>query len=110
MPEELAMEKDLFGNMKLTPVKTREALGKDSDKALRPIKLPNGKFVTNYFNLDSKGFYFTEKGDLRRVLEVLGQSAVDLTKGKDGVTPPPPEDGVVVPVDEPVSSDLSLSS
>lgn len=88
VPEELAMEKDLFGNMKLTPVKTREALGKDSDKALRPIKLPSGKFVTNYFNLDSKGFYFTEKGDLRRVLEVLGQSAVDLTKGKDGVTPP----------------------
>lgn len=88
VPEELAMEKDLFGNMKLTPVKTREALGKDSEKALRPIKLPNGKFVTNYFNLDSKGFYFTEKGDLRRVLEVLGQSAIDMTKGKDGVTSP----------------------
>lgn len=81
VPEELAAEKDLFGNMKLTPVKTREALGKDSEKALRPIKLPNGKFATNYFNLESKGFHFTEKGDLRRALEVLGQSVINMGSG-----------------------------
>lgn len=83
VPEELASEKDLFGNMRLTPVKTREAMGKDFEKALRPVKMPNGKFAINYFNLESRGFHFTEKGDLRAALEMLGKGLIDLGPGEN---------------------------
>lgn len=78
VPEETAAERDLFGNMRLTPVKTREALGKEYEKALRPVKMPNGKFATNFFHLDTRGFYFTEKGDLHSALQILGKATVDL--------------------------------
>ncbi len=78
VPEELAAEKSLFGNMRLTPVKTREALGKDFEKALRPVKLPNGKMATSFYHMESKGFHFTEMGDLRASMEVLGNAQVDL--------------------------------
>ncbi len=78
VPEEIGAEREQLGNMRLTPVKMREAMGKDFEKALRPVKLPNGKFVTNYFNLKSQGFHFTECGDLRKGLELLGSSIVDL--------------------------------
>ncbi len=78
VPEEIATEKNLFGNMRLTPVKTREAMGKDFAKALRPVKMPNGRFATNYFNMSSEGFYFTDMGDLHKALEVLGNGVIDL--------------------------------
>ena len=73
--EEIATEKNLFGNIKLTPVKTREMLGKEYEKALRPVKMPNGRFVDNYFSLDTRSFYFTEKGDLHQMLSILGQNS-----------------------------------
>ncbi len=76
--EELAAEKSLFGNMRLTPCKFRELLGKDYMKALRPVKLPNGKMATSFYHLDSRDFYFTEMGDLRSSMEVLGNAQVDL--------------------------------
>ncbi len=76
--EELAVEKGLFGNMRLTPVKFRELLGKEYMKALRPVKLPNGKMAGNFYHLDSRDFYFTEMGDLRTSMEVLGNSQIDL--------------------------------
>jgi hypothetical protein len=76
--EELASEKTLFGNMRLTPVKTRELVGKDYMKALRPVKTPNGKLATNFFHLESRDFHFTEMGDLRKSMEVLGNAQVDL--------------------------------
>jgi hypothetical protein len=76
--EEIAAEQSLFGNMRLTPVKTRELLGRDFDKGLRPIKLPSGKFVSNYFSLETKSFHFTEKGDLHQMLATLGQSSVPM--------------------------------
>jgi len=78
VPEEIAAEKGLFGNMKLTCVKSREAMGKEFAKALRPVKLPNGRFVTNAYNLENEGFHFTEKGDLRYMLETLGHAPVTL--------------------------------
>ncbi len=76
--EELAAEKSLFGNMRLTPVKCRELLGKDYMKALRPVKLPNGKMAASFYHLESRDFHFTEMGDLRTSLEVLGNAQVDL--------------------------------
>lgn len=81
VPEELAKERGLFGNMKLTPCKTREALGKDYERALRPIKV-GSRFVGNYFHLDNKVFSFAEKGDLKASLEVLGEAAIDMATPK----------------------------
>lgn len=78
VPEEIGSERQLFGNMRMTPVKTREAMGKEFEKALRPVKMPNGRFVVNHFNIDNKGFHFNEKGDLRFALEQLGDGIVDL--------------------------------
>lgn len=82
VPEELASEKELFGNMRLTPVKTREALGKEYEKALRPVKVGN-RFMTNSYNLESRGFSFTEKGDLRYAMESLGKGIVNLGDNPD---------------------------
>ncbi len=76
--EEEASEKSLFGNMRLTPYKKRELVGKDSAKALQLVKLPNGRLAENYFHLMTAGFAFTEMGDLRSSLEVLGNAQVDL--------------------------------
>lgn len=83
VPEEMAKEKGLFGNMKLTPVKTREALGKEYEKALRPIKV-GSRFASNFYHLESKTFSFVEKGDLRSSLEVLGEAAIDMAQPKVG--------------------------
>lgn len=80
--EEQAAQQSLFGNMKLTPVKTRELLGKDFEKSLRPVKLPTGAFSQNFFNLDSKSFYFTEKGDLHHILNTLGQTGVNMSSNE----------------------------
>lgn len=76
--EELAVEKSLFGNMRLTPVKYRELLGKDYMKALRPVKLASGKMASNFYHLESRDFHFTEMGDLRTSMEILGDAQVDL--------------------------------
>ncbi len=76
--EELASEKSLFGNMRLTPVKFRELLGKDYMKALRPVKMPSGKLATSFYHLESRDFYFTEMGDLRTSMEMLGTAQVDM--------------------------------
>lgn len=76
--EEIAAEGQLFGNMRLTPVKTREALGKEYEKALRPVKLPSGRFQTNYFSLESKSFAFSECGDLHKILQTLGRAPLDM--------------------------------
>ena len=83
--EEIAAEQSLFGNMKLTPVKTRELLGKHFDKGLKPVRLPTGKFSPNYFNLESQSFHFTERGDLNHMLSILGKGPVDMRdKAADG--------------------------
>ncbi len=88
--EEMGMEKQLFGNMKLSIAKKREIMGKEFEKALRPVKLPDGKFVNEYFNLLNHGFHFTDKGDLRSAMEVLGQAVVDVATDKLAANAPKP--------------------
>lgn len=83
IPEELAMEKNKFGNIKFTPVKTRELLGKQFEKSLMPVKLASGKYVKNYYNLNSKSFYFEDKGDLRTMMATLGHTAINLATNEN---------------------------
>lgn len=78
IPEELANEKGLFGNIKLEHHKGRDLVGKQFQSALMPIKTAQGKFMKNYYNLDSRGFHFEDKGDLNHVLKTLGHVAIDL--------------------------------
>lgn len=78
IPEELAIEQGMFGNMVFKPVKTRELLGRDFERSLSPVKLPSGGFTTNYYNIDHKSFAFFDKGDLRSMYEALGKMAVNL--------------------------------
>lgn len=84
VPEELAREKGMFGNIKLEHHKGRDLVGKQFQSALMPIKTPQGKFLKNYYNLESHGFHFSDKGDLNHVLKTLGHTAIDLGNGKKG--------------------------
>ncbi len=75
--EELAAERNLLGNMVLKPIKTREAYGVDYMKILSQVKMPNGRFAPNYYNLESQGFYFRDKGLMSAGLEALGQGVIE---------------------------------
>lgn len=79
IPEELGKEKNLFGNIRLEQHKGRDLIGKQFMHALMPVKVGN-KLVKNYYNLDSHGFHFTDKGDLRSMVASLGYTAVDLSQ------------------------------
>jgi len=65
--EELALEGNRFGNIKLVCVKKRRLAGKDAQDLLHPVKTANGKFMNNYFNLDTKGFAYWDKGALGKI-------------------------------------------
>lgn len=81
VPEELGKEKNLFGNIRLEQHKGRDLVGREFMQALMPIKVGN-KFAKNYYNLNSHGFSFEDKGDLRAMLKTLGHVAVDLSDPK----------------------------
>ena len=75
IPEELANEHGLFGNIVLKKAKLREGYGRDYEKIARPIKLPNGSFTENYWHLQSTNFHYTDKGLHSDAMEALGQTA-----------------------------------
>lgn len=75
--EELAREKNMFGNLVLKNLKTREGLGHDFESFVRPIKVGN-TYVDDYFNLDYHGFHFADKGRYRDMAQTLGYTAVDM--------------------------------
>lgn len=78
LPEELAAEMNLFGSIRLSPLKKRQLLGERFQEMITPLKLENGKFANNYFNLDSKAFWYSDKGSLKHMLEVLGKGQVKM--------------------------------
>ena len=56
-------------------------MGRRGEEILRPVKLPNGRFSDNYYNLNTKAFYFEDKGLLSEMLEVLGDGSVNMAGG-----------------------------
>ncbi len=86
VPSELAEEKNLFGNARLSIVKGREYLGRDYEKMILPVKTPDGRFVDNYFNLLNRGFYYEDKGDARYMMEVLGNTVDTVNTNQDKIT------------------------
>lgn len=79
-PEEIGHEKNRFGNVKLVPVKKRKMTGPRYEELLYPVKLPSGRHVNNYFNLESRGFGYTCKGSLKDMMDTLGHTAIDLAE------------------------------
>lgn len=86
--EELARELGAFGGLRLTPLKHRQLLGDRYEEMLRPVKLPSGRFVKSFFNIDTRGFWYSDKGTLGDMLKVLGQTAVPMGSTTTTTTPP----------------------
>lgn len=76
--QELAAEKNAFGNVLIKVSKIRDGLGKDYDKFVRPIKLAKG-YADDYFNLDYSGFHYRDMGLFSEVCKRLGHTAIDLS-------------------------------
>lgn len=76
-PEELAAEGNRFGNVKLVCVKHRR-MGRRAYDFLTPVKTPAGKFVTNYFNLETKGFAYFDKGTYKEMIDKTGQGIIQV--------------------------------
>ncbi len=45
---------------------------------LTPVKMPNGKFASNYFNLETKGFAYWDRGTMKEMIDKLGQGVISL--------------------------------
>ncbi len=83
VPEELAAEKNQFGNMVLKVLKTRDGMGRDYEQFIRPIKLPSGGFAENYFNINHQTFYYRDMGWFSKMLEMVGQGVVQMDAAGD---------------------------
>ena len=67
--DEIAVEDNRFGNMKLINVKHRH-LGKDFMNAIRPVKIGK-KFLKNHINLEGGSFYYEDRGDLNQAAATI---------------------------------------
>ncbi len=82
--DEIATEGNQFGNLKVLPMKMRH-LGRDFKRVLTPVKVQAGKFVNNYYNINSTSFFFEEKGDLHDIIQTMnGQTVLNPPPSKDG--------------------------
>lgn len=95
VPEELAREKNLFGNIVLKKAKLREGYGRDYEKIARPIKVPGGTgFIENYWNLEGQSFAYRDKGLHSDALAMLGQASVDMAQPAQGGSQSPVTQGL----------------
>jgi hypothetical protein len=76
------MEGNKFGNIKLVCVKHRR-MGRKAYDFLTPVKTPNGKFASNYFNLETKGFAYWDKGTFKEMVEKTGQGIIQTDSAGD---------------------------
>ncbi len=82
LPDELAQEENKYGNIRLGISKHRK-LGEKYNDMIFPIKSADGKFRSNYVNLLSKGFYFSDMKSYKEMIEELGQAAVPLDENPE---------------------------
>lgn len=78
--DELQLENEKFGTHKLINVKARH-LGKDVERALKLVQMPDGKKRNNYVNLEIKNFHVTQKGDLVDMVRQIGN--LDIQQAKE---------------------------
>lgn len=85
--EEMEAENGLFGNMKLEFLK-RRFLGEEFKRAITPVKSFDGKYRSNYINVNHESFFFEDKGDLNDMENALmgkfkNKTVVDKDQGTD---------------------------
>lgn len=85
VPEELAAERNAFGNIILKPLKIRESTAKQFEKMLKPVKTPTNRFVQNYYNLNMNSFYYEDKGLYSDSLDKLGRGVISTDTSGDKV-------------------------
>ena len=78
--DEIAVEENRFGNMKLINVKQRH-LGKDYMAAIKPVKIGK-RYLKNHINLEGGSFYYEDKGDLNHAAKVLKEQYDLLDSGE----------------------------
>lgn len=78
--DEIAIEENRFGNMKLIEVKKRH-LGKDFMDAIKPVKIGK-KFYKNHINLQGASFHFEDRGDLNHAAKIIKEQ-YDLLENGD---------------------------
>lgn len=79
--DELVEERNQFGNLKAIFAKHRH-LGKQYKRALSPVQMPDGKYKSNYINIQSNNFCFEDKGDLVDLAKYL-QDQIDLQEAEE---------------------------
>jgi replicative DNA helicase len=83
--DEIAVEENRFGNMKLINVKHRH-LGKDFMDALRPVKVGKKRYIRNYINIEGGSFYYEDRGDMNLAAKVMKEQYDLLEEAKENET------------------------
>ena len=74
------VDEDGFGTHKLVCFKNRH-LGEDIQRAIQPVRMPDGDFKQNYLNLNFDNFNITEIGDLNDFVD--GALTVDINTSEN---------------------------
>lgn len=82
--DEIAVEENRFGNMKLINVKHRH-LGKDFMQAIRPVKIGK-RYLKNHINIEGGSFYYEDRGDLNHAAKILKEQYELLENGEKDET------------------------
>ncbi len=64
--------------MVLKKVKAREGYGRDYERFSRPLKLPSGGFVEDFWHLENINFSYRDKGLHSDALKLMGMGEVDM--------------------------------
>lgn len=80
--DELAEDPEGFGTHKLICFKNR-FLGKDAERALNEVELPDGRKKKNYINLEMNNFDIKDVGDLQDMVNYQNSNNVSLASNDD---------------------------
>jgi len=91
LPDEIAKEGNLFGNVMLKSLKERKLLGENFQEMLDYVKViekdrdnkQSIKYKKNYFNLESKSFCYFDRGSLKDMMTSLARIPVAITNKRN---------------------------
>ena len=80
--DELAEDPEGFGTHKLICFKNR-FLGKDAERALNEVELPDGRKKKNYINLEINNFDIKDVGDLQDMINYQNSNNISIDSNED---------------------------
>lgn len=83
--DELAEDPEGFGTHKLICFKNR-FLGKDAERALNEVELPDGRKKKNYINLEINNFDIRDVGDLQDMINYQNSNNISIDSNEDDFT------------------------